>query len=331
MKQILKYAAVMIIAVLVLLGAVGCNEELPESLTEYDYKTPRPLAGEDTNTHKTEAEKMQSYSGNVVGEGRSNDIFKYSICENGIQIDGLIDGCTLTSIDIPSEIEDKAVLGIATEAFCDNLTVENVTIPSSVKYIGTSAFRRNRKLATVTLNEGLLFVGERVFDSCEVLSKLVFPQSVSYIGEYVCARSGVENISIPALITRVPSGMYYGTAVKDFEIPSQVTHFYESAFAKCKNLTDITIPGKVEYIGQTAFANCINLKRVYIEEGCIELCYGVFEGDPALEDIYIPKTVVTFSSSLIPDANQDVIFHIKEGSKIEELVINKKHNYIAEK
>lgn len=327
MRQIIKHVSVMIIAVLILFGTVGCNEELPESLTEYDYKPPRPLVYDATDPLKVEQEKIDAFCGALLQEEKTNGIFRYSVYENGMQIDGLAPECDEKIIVLPDELEGKAVIGIASKAFCDNNLIKEVSFPKTIKYVGASAFKRCEELEKIKLNEGLLFVGERTFDNCKKLSEVILPDTVSYIGEYLFALSGVENVSVPAAMDRVPTGMYYGTNIKDFDMPANVVYILKSGFAKCPNLKEMTLPGTVKYIGQTAFANCINLKSMTVEKGCIEVCYGVFEGDIVLEEVYLPETVVTFSGSIFPDANKDVILYLKEGSKAEEIAISSKYNY----
>ena len=243
---------------MLLICVVGCSSSLPEESAGNN--------NEITDIEDIEKTEINKYCGEFVEE-KTNDVFKYSVYSSGIQIDGFKDSCKNGKVSIPSVIEGFSVIGIACGAFCDADEIISVEIPGTVKYIGGSAFRRCRNLESVIFSDGPEFIGERVFDSCIALKNIVFPMTVKYVGEYVLALSSVENVSIPTL-KEIPAGMYYGTKIKEFSVPSYITHINSSAFAKCENLTDITVPGTVKYIGSTAFANNVNLKTVRIEEGC---------------------------------------------------------------
>jgi len=329
MKQLLKRVTIILMAVVALSGFAGCDDALPDDLTEYDYKTPKPISEATPDPNKTAAEKIDDFRGALI-EKKEGEGLAYSVYSQGIQIDGFA-GDAKDILEIPSEIDGVGVIGIASEAFCDNTVIKKVNVPPTVKYIGASAFRRCTNIEEVLLPDGLAFVGDRTFDGCKKLAELIFPDTVSHMGRYVCALSGVGNISIPASLKEIPEGMYYGTSIKEFSVPAAITHIRESAFAKCDGLTEVTVPGNVTYIGSTVFANNINLKKVTIEEGCIELVYGVFEGDIVLEEVHLPKSLVQFNASLFPDANPDFVLYVKENSKAEEFAINKKYEYKIEK
>lgn len=326
MKRTIKNVMVLLVAVMLASVVAGCTNVLPENLTNYYYSTKRPTAEVTTDPALIEKDNMNAYVGSVI-ESKKNDSFEYSVCSSGIQINKLAENNVVADLVIPSSIDGTPVVGIAPEAFRDNAEITSVTIPGTVKYIGNEAFRRCTNLEKVVLNEGLEHVGSKSFDSCRMLENIVFPESVTFIGEYVCALSGVKNISIPGSITEVPPGMYYGSAVDNFVLPEHVTLLKECAFEKCDGLVNVTVPGNILKIERKVFANNINLKSVVIEEGCKETGYAVFEGDIVLETVQFPESLTQFLPSLFPDCNKDLMLYVKEGSKTEEFAINYKYDY----
>lgn len=330
MKKLLKYALAFFATTMTVSVMAGCTGILPENLTDYNYKTSRPSAEVTLDPAVIEKDKMSAYCGAYISS-QKNDFFEYSVYSNGIQIDKAAENNKTADMEIPSAINGTPVIGIAPKAFCDNTEIKSVTVPGTVKYIGEAAFRRCSNLASVVLSDGLKHVGSKTFDGCSSLESVVFPESVVFIGEYVCSLSGVKNISIPGLISEVPIGMYYGSAIEEFVLPKHVTLIKESAFEKCDGLINITVPGNVLEIERTVFANNVNLKNVIIEEGCTELGYAVFEGDIVLETVKFPESLIQFLPSLFPDCNDDLVLYVKEGSKTEEYAINYKYDYISEK
>lgn len=329
MKGTVKKLFIIYVILVLLCAVVGCDFELSDKLTDYNYREPRPTPIEITDYREAENSSIKKKFSGELKERKSNNDFKYSVYTNGVQIDG-VNKNNLSSVVIPSEIDGVAVIGISEDAFCDNNDITEIVIPETVKYIGYSAFRRCKNLESVTLCDGLEYVASYAFDSCKSIKTITFPNTIKYIGIYACALSGVENISIPSPMNYVPDGMYYGSCIKDFDLPEQVVYICSLAFSKCEGLEEITIPGSVMIIWNTAFANNVNLKRVVIEEGCEEISAGVFEGCIAIEEAHLPQSVEHYSTTIFSDANKDVMLYVKKGSKMEEFAINAKLNYVEE-
>ena len=72
---------------------------------------------------------------------------------------------------------------IPQELFRGSLTLETISIPSSVKMIDDNAFEKCRHLKKVKLQEGLLSIGERAFANTE-LENVVIPSSVFVVCKF---------------------------------------------------------------------------------------------------------------------------------------------------
>ncbi|MBE6985669.1 MAG: leucine-rich repeat domain-containing protein, partial [Ruminococcaceae bacterium] len=161
---------------------------------------------------------------------------------------GIITGAdeTITSADIPAEIDGVAVTRIGDNAFygCDSLT--SVTIPDSVTTIGGYAFSFCASLTSVTIGDivtiggSVTTIGEYAFEYCDSLTSVTIGDSVTTIG--------------------------YG------------------AFYSCDSLTSVTIPDSVTTIGEYAFEYCDSLTSVTIGDSVTTIGYSAFQGTAYYRD-----------------------------------------------
>lgn len=122
--------------------------------------------------------------------------WQYSISElNGLII---IDGYTGTDpvVTVPSDINGKAVTEIGAEAFYQNTTITEVTVPSSVRTIRTDAFTGCGLLEKVNLNEGLTEIHSSFKQTA--IESITIPSTVKYLSEDAFADGAVKEIIIEA-------------------------------------------------------------------------------------------------------------------------------------
>lgn len=125
-----------------------------------------------------------------------NGDWQYSISElNGLII---IDGYTGTDpvVTVPSDINGKAVTEIGAEAFYQNTTITEVTVPSSVRTIRTDAFTGCGLLEKVNLNEGLTEIHSSFKETA--IESITIPSTVKYLSEDAFADGAVKEIIIEA-------------------------------------------------------------------------------------------------------------------------------------
>ena len=137
------------------------------------------------------------------------------------------------TVDIPSEYNDKPVIGIGDEAFTDlAYHIRSVTIPSSVKTIGEDAFYNCTNL-TVSGLEGVVEIGKRAF-----------------------AQTAIETLTLPSTLTTLGSGAFYHCEkLTEIDLGGKVTSIESNAFCGDKLLTSVTGLDSITYIGQS-FMGC---------------------------------------------------------------------------
>lgn len=131
---------------------------------------------------------------------------------------------------IPDEIEGRAVVAIAANAFSDHSEIEELVLPASIERIGANAFADCVNLKSAT------FVADTSV-------RAIVPQTaLREIGDG--AFSGCTNLEI-------------------FDLPYGVERIGTRAFAGT-DLSEATIPNTVNYIGIAAFDGCSRLQTIIV-------------------------------------------------------------------
>ena len=135
-----------------------------------------------------------------------NGDWQYSISElNGLII---IDGYTGTDslVTVPSDINGKAVTEIGSDAFKNNGTITEVSIPSSVRSIRNDAFSYCTSLRKVNLSEGLTEIHTAFIGTA--IENVLIPSTVKYLSEDAFADGAVKEIIVEAEHASVLSMWY---------------------------------------------------------------------------------------------------------------------------
>lgn len=112
---------------------------------------------------------------------------KYEIKNSSIEITDYIGNDNVNALYIPSEIDGIPVTNIGEYAFQDSTTLlNNIFIPSSVKYILTGAFNNScddetASMQKVIISEGVSWIGALAFYNCTNLEYINLPSTVSTI------------------------------------------------------------------------------------------------------------------------------------------------------
>lgn len=157
---------------------------------------------------------------------------------------------------------------------------KNVTIPSSVIFIGLNGLQCNctytnespfyeirgtllidlRKrsivkcidnhITKVIIGDGIQSIEASAFQNCRELRKVILPESLSVIGKSAfmgCER--LEAVNIPKAVTLIADTSFYMCKnLHDVILGNNVRRIERAAFKSCHNLTAIDIPYSVDFI-----------------------------------------------------------------------------------
>lgn len=126
---------------------------------------------------------------------------------------GTITDCdsSVTSADIPSNIQGVPVKAIGVCAFQSCTSLSSVTIPDSVTSIGDQVFYGCSSLTSVTIPNSVTSIGKYAFYECSILTSITIPNSVASIGSraFTGCRS-LTSVVIPDSVTSIGSMVFSG-------------------------------------------------------------------------------------------------------------------------
>ena len=170
-------------------------------------------------------------------------------------------------------------------AFSDSKTI---VIDSSVKKIEHSAFRGSDNLSNIIVHSEINEIGGYAFSYCQNLN----------------------NVIINAKMEIIPDGLFRGSGIYEFDIPTETKKIGLASFADCKRLQKVDVPENVTKIDAFAFENDESLKYVTINANIQAIEQGTFRGCSSLKDIIIPEGVKSIGQQAFKDCTSLETIHL---------------------
>ena len=209
-------------------------------------------------------------------------------------------------IIIPPKYRGRPVTAIGEYAFQETIyhqiSINSITIPASVKYIGKYAFYSSGILS-ITFEEGskLESIGSYAFENCTSLKSITIPSIVTCIEEGAFSGcSNLTSITIPDSVTYIGSDAFFGcSSLTSITIPRGIQAIMPEVFQGCSKLKSVTIPNGVTMIRDKAFLGCTDLANItFGSESCLtSIGDSAFESCSSLASITIPNSVTSIGDS----------------------------------
>ena len=211
-------------------------------------------------------------------------------------------------LDVPAELDGRAVREIGDGAFsgCDALT--SITLPDSLTSIGDDAFCICDVLTSITLPDSLTSIGDSAFYSCTALTSVSLPDSLTSIGTNPfasCDALTAISVSPDHPTLAVIDGVLYekdsrallsypaGKMDEHFSVPEGILSIGDYAFFSCTALTSITLPDSLTSIDDDAFYGCDVLTSVSIPNSLTSISDSAFFSCDALTSVSLPDSLTS--------------------------------------
>lgn len=167
---------------------------------------------------------------------------------------------------------DKTILS---GVFSGCISLEEITIPQNINYIGDDMFSACDKLTTVNIENKNTDIGSRAFSGCVSIKDFEFSKgSIGKEAFWDC--TGFENIDI-----------------------SNTTALEDRAFMNCTNLKNVTASSNLKKIGVEAFEGCGKMPQFIIPDGVTNIESNAFADCVSLREIAIPASVTNIGTSIL--------------------------------
>lgn len=229
---------------------------------------------------------------------------------------GAFKGCTaLTKATVPTGVE---IIGESTFEGCTALA--SLTLPSSVKTVGDKAFKGCSALVETSLSAienigteafagtGLTSakisattLGEKSFRDCPELTAITLGSATTIPAEMFAGCTAITTVTIPASVQTIGASAFEGCSkLATLTLGSGVTTLGDRAFADC-GLTALALPDNVTTLGDGAFSNNPNIATLQFGAGLTAISDNAFATNDAIENLTIPKTIVTIGAGSFSD------------------------------
>lgn len=246
-----------------------------------------------------------------------------------------------TTVIIPNGVHT-----IAPNSFDSCVNIEEIEMPTSVRYIGYWAFINASSLKLAAIPEGCEIIGQFAYSGTGVES-IHIPASVEVIRPAAFSSGfNIKTITVDenneffymqdgALIARDLVNGEGNDVMLDYEtenpatsftIPSQVATIEQYAFAHANNLNRIIIPNNVKSIEAYAFESCLGITHIEFPDSMTEIGIGLYLYCYNLASVIIPSTVTYIDSNVGSDTDQYTIYGT-EGSYAQTYAVENNINF----
>ena len=182
-------------------------------------------------------------------------------------------------VNIPNKVDNIDVLEIDNSLFASNKIIEEVKLPSTLKYLGTSSFKGCINLKKVIFNSDIKRIPSSCFENCTNLNDINLPDSVDSIVMNSFTNSGLTSFKAPNNLYSIGNEAFKDCRKLINLDLTGVHKIYRAAFEGCTSLASVTLPDSLENLNEHyVFYNCTNLENIKMPTKIKSISNTLFNG-----------------------------------------------------
>ena len=243
-----------------------------------------------------------------------------------------------------SVVFEKELTGIGTGIFENFISLETVSVPETVTYIGDRAFYQCASAdIQVPENLELTYLGAQAFYNCTDLADFPLEKqtNLTEIKEETFSGTGLQTVTIPENIENI--GQYAFSRCREVtQVTFPQTSFFsigDTAFMDCEKLEYLELSDNVGNIGRYAFAECFSLAEVVLPDNITQISDWMFYRCSSLSGLLVPDSVKTIGEGAFSETGL-TSFYITEyitnigsqafrDSSVKYIVVSPENKYFS--
>ena len=173
-----------------------------------------------------------------------------------------------------------------------NYTVKHIRLASRVASIADYAFSNCRSLQTITIPYGVTYLGHQSFEYCNSIRTIIFPSGTNPDTNYLCRSTDITKVLIPYGWTKISYNYFNSTKLRELTLPESLATIDNSAFNGCRQLQKVNFPKNLKTIWMNAFSNCSSLEEIKLSNDTNKFGYNCFDNLPIKKFKY-PNTLTS--------------------------------------
>ncbi len=305
--------------------------QAPEYFLEHEFD-----AGGTCTECGTTLDSIEQYNGSVVKYPVNKAEDQYLLFEktDDVNKEGVIIGesyfdTPVTEINIPDEIDGYKVVGINDDAFCEETSLNKLTLGKYITYIGEYAFF-GTGIENIVIPDSVETICGSAFNGCEYLVSMTLPIT-AYFEKGMCSNNlqtinytaGTDGIGFDYDIVDIKNTPCYVNRYNDMTITfgEGIERIGEYAFYNLRSVTTYTMPKSLKSIGDYAFYRNSSLEKVKISEGLEKIGYGAFAECESLESLNLPASLTEMKKNSF-EGDENLVLTVVKSSYAKSAAYN---------